>query len=268
MLNFQAKIPFLSVAPFRKMELKEEFELLAESDSARRSNIRSKSSFTLALLGWLIIGSALNGIVFASLPLKLSATEWQLSLFGSILSSSFNLLIGSTLIIVAQMFNTKEKILKKWQGLVSRFSAWFVILLLLIIPLQFFIGPRAIKQQAIPVAEAINKLNGIVKTVNAVNSEPELRAFLSSLPNQQALPAKFDVPFPVIKQRVLDNVKAQINLANNNAQRKYSQDIQIFLKEAVRNTSEAILMAAAFSTLANLSSSTNNVFTRFIYSLL
>ena len=36
------------------MELTEELESMAESDSTRRRRIRSKSSFTLALLGWLL----------------------------------------------------------------------------------------------------------------------------------------------------------------------------------------------------------------------
>jgi hypothetical protein len=121
------------------MDLKEEFELLAESDFVKRRNIRSKSSFALALLGWLLIGSALNSVVFASLPLKLAAVDWQLNLIGSLLSTSFNFLIGATLIIIAQLFNTKESVLKKWQTLMSRAASWFTILLLLIIPLQFIV---------------------------------------------------------------------------------------------------------------------------------
>ena len=166
------------------MELTEELELMAESDSVRRRRIRSKSSFTLALLGWLIVGSALNSIVFASFPLRIATVEWQLNLIGSILSSSFNILIGSTLIIVAQLFNTKEKTLQKWQLIVSRFAAWLAVLLIVLIPLQFFLGSRALKQQAIPAAEAVTKLKGIVKGISNVNSETELRAYVASLPNR------------------------------------------------------------------------------------
>lgn len=250
------------------MELKEEFELLAESDSVRRSNIRTKSSFTLALLGWLIIGSALNAIIFSSLPLRLAAVDWQLNLIGSILSSCFNLLIGSILIILAQMFNSKEKVLQKWQTLVSRLAAWFTIALLFLIPVQFFLGSQALKQQKKPTFEAINKLIGIANKVSTINSEPELRAYFASLPNPPTLSPKFEAPFPVIKQRIIDNVKSRINFASNNADRENSRATQTFLLEAIRNTSQAILMAVAFSILANLSSRTTNLFTRFIYSLL
>jgi hypothetical protein len=251
-----------------KMDLKEELESLAESDSIRRSKNRSKSSLALGLLGWLIIGSTLNAVIFSSLPLKIATIEWQLNLVGSLLTSSFNFLIGFALIIIAQLFNAKEKILQKWQVLVSRLAAWFAIVLLLIVPLQFFSGFRAVRQQGLTVAKAISNLNVIVNRVGAVNSEPELRAYLASLPNPPTLPSKFDAPFPVIKQRVIDNIKSQINLVTNNADRQKSQALQTFLKDSVRNTAQAILMATAFSILANLSSRTANVVTRFIYSLL
>ena len=250
------------------MELTEELESMAETDSVRRRNVRTKSSFTLALLGWLIIGSTLNSIIFASFPLRLAAAEWQLSLISSILSAGFNLLIGSTLIIVAQMFNTRESTLQRWQLTVSRLASWFVIFLILIIPLQFFLGSRVLKQQAIPPTEAINNLKGIVNKISAINSEPEFRAFVASLPNPPTLPDKFDAPFPVIKQRAIVNTNAQINAATNNLTTQKSQALQLFLQEAVRNTCQAILLATAFSILANLSVKTTNAITRLFNSFI
>jgi hypothetical protein len=250
------------------MELTEELESMAESDFTRRRRIRSKYSFTLALLGWLIVGSALNSIIFASFPLRIAAVEWQLNLIGSILSSSLNILIGSTLIIVAQLLNTKEKKLQNWQLIVSRFAAWLAVLLIIIIPLQFFLGSRALKQQAIPATEAVNKLKDIAKGISNVNSEPELRSYMASLPNPPALPSKFDAAFPVVKERAIQNINAQINATVNNVDLQKSQALQVFLKEAVRNTAQAILMATAFSILANLSGRATNIVTRFIYSLI
>jgi hypothetical protein len=69
-------------------------QLLNESISSRRSLLRSESSFTLALLGWLFVGSTLNGMIFNSLPIKLAIPEWQLSLIGLLLNSTFPLLVG------------------------------------------------------------------------------------------------------------------------------------------------------------------------------
>jgi len=86
---------------------------------------------------------------------------------------------------------------------------------------------------------------------------------VASLPNPPALPTKFDAPFAVIKQRAIDNIQAQINGAGNNIEIQKSLAIQLFLKEAIRNTAQAILMAAAFSVFANLSSKARNSVTRF-----
>jgi hypothetical protein len=250
------------------MDLTEELQSLSESDVDRRRRISTKYSLTLGLLGWLIIGFTLNGIIFASFPLRLATVEWQLNLIGSLLSACLSLLAGCALIIIAQLFNTKDKILQKWQLIVSRLAALFAVLLLVIIPLQFYLGSLALKSQSIPAAETIKQLNRIVTGLNAVNSESELRAYVASLPNSPTLPSKFDAPFPVIKQRAIDNINAQINATTNNFDTQKSKALQTFLKEAVRNTSQAILMATAFSILANLSGSATNAITRFIYSLI
>jgi hypothetical protein len=155
-------------------------------------------------------------------------------------------LIGATLIIITQLFNTQERILRKWQILISRLAALFTILLLLIIPLQFALGSRALRQQSIPVTQEINKLKGVVDKISGMNSEPELRAFLASLPDTPALPDKFNAPFPVIKKRSIDNLKASINLATNNADLQKTQRIKTFLKEAAKKRTFSSLNKKSF----------------------
>jgi hypothetical protein len=241
----------------------EEIELLSESDSDRRKRLWLKTSFAVAIVGWLIIGSTLNTIIFNSFPLKLATPEWQLSLIAALLSSGFAFLVGAVLIALALLFNPKEQVLQKWQHMVSRLSGFFVILLVLMIPLQFFLGSRSLNSQTINTFEAINNLKGVAKGISAVNSEPELRAYVASLPNPPALPAKFDAAFPVIKQRAIENISAQINAATYNIDIQKSLALQVFLKEGIRNTVQAVLMAAAFSVMANLSGKTGNAVTRF-----
>jgi hypothetical protein len=241
----------------------QEIEFFLESDSDRRKRLWSKTSFAIAVLGWIIIGSTLNSVVFSSFPVKLLQPEWQLALIGTLLSSSVILLVGAVLVAIALLFNASDTVLQRWQLTVCRLASWFSVLLILVIPLQFFLGSRALNNQTTGTFEAINSLKGIVKGVNAVNSEPELRAYVASLPNPPALPPKFDAPFAVIKQRAIDNIQAQINGAGNNIEIQKSLAIQLFLKEAIRNTAQAILMAAAFSVFANLSSKARNSVTRF-----
>jgi len=227
------------------------------------SRSTAKASLAIATIGWVIIGFSLNSIIFNSFPLKLVSAEWQLGLIAALLSASMFLLIGATLITLAQLFSPHEKILQDWNRTMSRAASWLALLLVLITPLQFFIGARALKNQSKTTSQAINGLKSIAKSLSALQSENELRAFVASLPNAPRLPAKFDAAFPVIKQRSIANIQAQINTATENISLQKSQAIQLFLREAIRNTAQAILMAAAFSTLAGLSARSTNAITRF-----
>jgi hypothetical protein len=238
-------------------------KLLNEQFFSQRSLLRSKSSFALALLGWLTIGSTLNSIIFNSLPIKLAIPGWQLSLMVSLLNSSFQLLIGVSLIVFAQSLNHKDQTLQHWKLMAGRFAALFAMLLMLMIPLQIFPGLSLLRQQTIPTTEAVNNLQRSIWRINALNSERELRVYVASLPNPPSLPDKFDAAFPEIKNRAIENIKAQIKTINNNAQLQKSQALQTFLREAMRNAIHAILMATSFSILANLVGGVHNKVTRF-----
>jgi hypothetical protein len=88
--------------------------------------------------------------------------------------------------------------------------------MVLFIPLQFCLGLRVLNAKANSTLEAISNLKAIVKGISVVNSEPELRKYLASLPNPPAVPDKFDAPFPDIKSRAIQNITTQINIETNN----------------------------------------------------
>ena len=249
------------------MSAVEELHLIHESDSERRRRLKAKTAVAIAMIGWLLIAFNLNAIIFGSFPLKLATPEWQLNLIAALITASPSLLIGATLVALALVFDHSVQILKDWNLTVARAASWFAVVLVLLIPLQFYIGSRVLKNRTNSSTEAINKLKSIVKGISAVNSEAELRAYVASLPNAPALPAKFDAAFPVIKQRSIENIQAQINAGSENTALQKSESLQVFLKDAIRNTSLAILMAAAFSALAALHSRATNAITRFFQSL-
>jgi hypothetical protein len=246
----------------------EEMHSIHESGSERGSRLRAKTAETIALIGWLLIAFSLNAIIFSSFPLKIATPEWQLNLIGALISSSPTLLVGATLVILSLVFDPKAQTLKDWNLTVARAASWFAILLVLIIPLQFYLGSRVLKNRTNSSIEAINKLKSIVRGISAVNSEAELRFYVASLPNAPALPAKFDDAFPVIKQRAIANIQAQINAGSENSELQKSESLQIFLKEAIRNTAQSILMAAAFTALAALNPRATNAITRLFAKLL
>jgi len=233
------------------------------SDSPVRNRLNVKTALTIATIGWLMIGFSLNTIIFNSFPLKLATPEWQLNLIASLLSSSASLLIGATLITLALVFNPDERILNDWNLTVDRSASLFAIVLLLIIPLQFYLGSITLSKQANSALESINKLKTSLAAIKNLNSEAELRLYAASLPDPPALPAKFDAEFPVIKKRITDNTQAQINSAIENLNIRKSEATQIFLKEAIRNSAQAILSSAAFSALASLNPRSRNAITKF-----
>jgi len=241
-------------------------DLTSEAGFEAPTRLTAKTALTMATIGWLIIGFSLNAIIFNSFPLKLATPEWQLGLISALLSSSVFLLVGSTLITLALALNPNEKTLQDWNAAVCRSAAWLALLLVLIAPLQFFIGSRALNNQSKTTIQGIKKLKSIAKRIGTLNTEEELRTFVASLPNAPTLPAKFDAPFPVVKKRSVENIQAQINASTEGVNAQKSQGTQLFLKEAIRNTAQAILMAAAFSALAGLGSRSTNIVTRFFES--
>ena len=250
------------------MSSAEEIHSIFESGTEWRRQLKVKTAVTIAIIGWLLIGFSLNAIIFSSFPLKLATPEWQLNLIAGLISSSPSLLIGATLVALSLVFDPAAQILKDWNLTVARAASLFAIVLMLIIPLQFYLGSRALKNRTETSSEAISKLKSIVKGISAANSEADLRLYVASLPNAPALPAKFDADFPVIKQRAIGNIQAQINAGSESIKLRKSEALQIFLKEAIRNTAQAILMAAAFSALAALNSRATNSITRIFTNLL
>jgi hypothetical protein len=233
-----------------------------DSDSAGRNRLKAKTALTIATIGWLMIGFSLNTIIFNSFPLRIATPEWQLNLIASLLSSSTFLLIGATLITLALVFNPEERILKDWNLTAARSASLFAIVLLLIIPLQFYLGSISLRKQTNSALESINRLKTTVAAIKSLNSEAELRQYAASLPNPPTLPAKFDANFPVIKERAIAYIQAQVNGATENLNSRQIEATQIFLKEAIRNTAQAILLSAAFSALASLNPRSRNAITK------
>lgn len=246
----------------------EEMMIINVSDSSRRQSLWPKLSFVLAIVGWLIIGSTLNTIIFNSFPLMLAAPTWQLNLIAAILSSCSAFLVGAVLIALALALNPKDKVLQKWQLAMSRLAGLFAIFLIFTIPAQFFLGSRILKEQVETTNLAIKNLKDNIRGISSASSETELRAYVASLPDPPKLPAKFDVAFPEIQKRAIDNINAQINAAANGVEIQKSQNLQRFLQEAFRNTAQAILMSAGFSVLANISRKASNSLTKLFESVL
>lgn len=225
-----------------------------ESLSSSRGESSYKAFITasrwFALVGWVLIGSSLSSLLFAALPVRLVDAEWQLRLISAILGSSTFLLIGTLLVCGAQLLNTRSQQLLQRAKFLRLAAGWFAVLLLVLIPLQFYSGHRASGAAEIPANQGRQLVKKIIQGVKGSSNEAELRSFLATLPSPPPLPARFEAPFPVIKQRLLTNFEGRLNAINYQAGVLRSQRLETFIADATRNSIQALLMAIAFTGIA------------------
>jgi hypothetical protein len=226
--------------------------------SERQVKVRAGLPTALAVVGWLIIGSALNTLVFSVLPLRLGAPDWQLTFIGWLLSVSVNLLIGTARVCFASLVGQQSRTVEAWYQSAGQMASVLSVVMLLAIPCQFYAGFGAFTNQTVEAKAVLKNLETIQFRIRQTDSEPALRGYVGSLPNPPRLPATFDAPFPVIRQRAVDNLEGQINTGKRIFKEQQSERLQVFLKEALRNSIQAILMAAAFVRLAQVQPSKRN----------
>jgi hypothetical protein len=199
--------------------------------------------------GWVLIGFSLNFLLFSSFPIRLAFPDWQLNLITGLLTTAPNILIGTLLVCIARLFDVQDGRLAKGTGFLRSTSSWLAILLALLIPIQIYLGVKLLRIQDGEGIATLRTWRKQFAIIQNINSESELRSFLASLPDTPRLPEKFDAPFPVVKQRGLDNFTARINALETRLQSEKSQRWSGFLPQALRNTIQALLMAIAFAAI-------------------
>ncbi|MCP9834494.1 MULTISPECIES: hypothetical protein [unclassified Cyanobium] len=214
------------------------------------TRLPSIASRACDLVGWILIGSSLSSLLFIALPVKLIDPAWQLQLISAILASTTFLLLGTLLVCGATWLNAKSRTLQQRSDFVRRAAGWFAVLLLVLIPYQLYAGNRASGVVQATENKSIQLIKNVIRGVTATSSEPELRSFLASLPTPPPVPAKFDAPFGEIKQRLLINFNSQLNAANYQAGELRRQRLERFIADVTRNSVQAVLMAIAFTGIA------------------
>jgi hypothetical protein len=230
--------------------------------SSRKYKIHSELPTAIAVVGLLIIASALITVIFVVLPLRLGQPDWQLTFIGWLLSVSINLLIGIAMICVASLADQQSRTVEAWYQAASRFASVLAGVMLLTVPWQIYAGIGALSAQNAQARAALKDLETIQLRIRQTDSEAALRGYVGSLPNPPQLPARFDAPFAVIRQRAVENLQVQINTGITLQKQQQSERLQLFLKEALRNTIQAILMAAGFARIAQVEPGKSNPVTR------
>lgn len=198
-------------------------------------------------VGVVLLGSFLTSLINAAPP-RLADPTWQLNVIGLLLGSGGMALIGSLLLCLARVFNQSDRQIQNRALLVRKLATWVALGWLLLIPLQLFLGVRLINSQGSSELEQIRGIERVAKAVRDANSELELRQAMAQVPNQPPLPT-LTVPLPVAKANLLAQFQKTINTAKNNQDQGSSNRLQIWLKEAFRNSIQSLLLALGFLAL-------------------
>ena len=124
--------------------------------------------------------------------------------------------------------------------------------MIILIPIQIFSGTKALQAQAQLILNEVVELRNIIKGIKVTGNEAELRAFMASLPNPPKLPARFDAPFPVIKEKAIIPLEGTVNRALKDAETQKRNNSQNLIREYARNAIQCLLLAAAFAMVAGL----------------
>jgi hypothetical protein len=216
----------------------------------RQGTLWKEGSLFLSLGGWTIILSALTTFFFSIFPIQLGQPVWQLNTISALYNASANILTGSLLVCLARLFNPKDPQLKRNAAWIRKLAGILAVIMLVTIPMSLFAGYKTIKGNEAAGKIALKDWNKQLATAKAFSSEADLRNWSASLPEPLILPPVFSSPFPVIKQRLVDNLTGKINSVKNQIEANYRGQWLCFLKDLLRNSIQALLLTVAFSALS------------------
>lgn len=224
----------------------------SQIEKQKKSMVKQIAARVVSYCAIILLASTFVSFSFSILPIKLGDPTWQLRAIAGALTSSPIILIAGLFLLVASAVDRQNRSLNQYMADYIRFASFWSIILLLLIPIQIFVGFKALKQQTEPIANIVTDLKRYSSGIRASNNEAELRQYLASIPNGPKLPERFNLPYETVKQRVLTNLQAKINTANSDIESQKRSSTQAFALEALRNSIQAILMFLAFSKIKKL----------------
>jgi hypothetical protein len=215
-------------------EVRRETSKRAWADAARYTHWAG-----IAFLGTFLIP------LFNILPPRFTEPTWQLNLISLIISQGMGALLGATLLSLAYLFNPSDRQVQNRALLVRTLASWVALGWLLLIPAQLFLGMRLINTQAGQELGQIGNFKRISSDVRNATTEDELRAALAKVPNTPPI-GRLTVPLEVAKANVLSQLQKSINTLENRQEQGSSDRWQIWMKEALRNSLQCVLLATGF----------------------
>lgn len=213
----------------------------------RRENLKKTWADGARYIHWVGIAFLASFLIplLNVVPPQFTEPAWQINLISLITSGGMGALLGALLITVAHLFNLSDRQIQNRALLVRTLASWVALGWLLLIPLQLFLGVRLINTQAGQEIAQIENLKGITRAVRNATTEQELRAAMAKVPNTPPLPS-LTVPLEVAKANLLSQFQKNISTFENRQEQESSNRWQTWLKEALRNSLQCLVLATGF----------------------
>ena len=186
-------------------------------------------------VGWALIAMALVLTTYALFPVRVSDPTWQLKATMAIIGNIEYLLVGSVFVCFGSREASIDSAVIKRAQLLRTVSAWFSLLLFVMIPLQLMASLQVVNNQYSAGTAALRRMSETISKLEKTSSEEELRSILQNLPNPPQLPEKFSVPFEKVKKSILDASTYNLKLTENQLRAAKDSGIQIGVAESSRN---------------------------------
>lgn len=224
--------------------------------SSRSSSMRNVSQSGLAsslfISGLVLLVTFANILVFSAFPFQALRPEWQLRMAGFLIANGITALLGVILVSISEqgLSASNSPFLGRAQ-LIRRLAGWAAIGYLILIPVQITAGLRQLN-----IISEAEKQPGIVwrkirGRINATETEADLRALLSRIPEFPPFPDKLPMSLAAFKADLFSDLDSRFAARTTQLEKARSERLQNFLGEAIRNTIQCILLAAGFSAVSS-----------------
>ncbi len=228
----------------------QEFDLLADSFSeADLSNERRLKERGDAARFTFWVGVSLVGVFLLPLinlaPARFTDPAWQLNLISLLMSNGVWSLVGALLICLSRLLNQNDRMIRNRALQIRNLASWVALGWVLLIPLQLFLSTRLINTLSGREIGEIQNVQRVSRLISRANSEDDLRAALTQIPNQSPMP-RLTVSLDVAKTNILGQMQRNLNAAKSRQEQRSSQRWQTWLKEAFRNSIQCLILAFGF----------------------
>lgn len=193
--------------------------------------------------GWVQIALTMVLLLFQLTPPKLFDPQWQLACIAALLANAPSTLLGAVLVCYAARRDDLPSRCLRQAKLLRTCAAWFSLVLLLLVPLQFTAALGIVKTNYLNGMASMRQLGKVVENLSAINNEQQLREQLVKFPDLPELPPKFDKPYQEVRDTIVQTLSERRVATISELAKIRDQTYQVVIKESFRNAATLSLFS-------------------------